>query len=122
MPHTDEHFVKPPSVVWIAGTLLGAWANGLLGSGFAPVGYYKDTFGIVRLRGLPTGGVIGTAIITLPVGYRPEFRQLIATESSGAHGVIDLRTNGDVIASIGAAAQFSLDSVSFRALPTQQTP
>jgi len=91
-------------------TLGNSWAN----TAGRPVGYYKDPNGIVRLQGFPTSGVIGTALFTLPVGYRPAFRQFFAVVSNDLFGACYVDSNGDVVAYKGSNAYFSLDGVSFR--------
>lgn len=52
---------------WITPTLQNTYASVL---GY-PVGYYKDDFGVVHLKGRVGTGTAGTIIFTLPVGYRP---------------------------------------------------
>jgi hypothetical protein len=59
------------SEAWIAPAMASGWTN----SGVTnPVGYYKDQFGNVRLKGLIkyTSGISGTniTIFSLPAGYR----------------------------------------------------
>lgn len=52
---------------WIAPTLINSWA---ISSGIT-VGYRKDDFGRVYLKGGLGGGTSGTTAFVLPVGYRP---------------------------------------------------
>ena len=46
-----------------------SWVN--FGSGYPPVAFSKDQYGVVRLRGVAKSGTVATAIFTLPVGARP---------------------------------------------------
>ncbi len=101
---------------WITPTFQNSWVN--YDGGYNPAGYYKDTNGRVYLRGLVRDGTVGTSacIFTLPVGYRPENRELIATQTnSNTIGRVDIQTNGCVTANFGDNSWFSLDNVSFRA-------
>lgn len=52
---------------WITPTLLNGWTN----YGTDIIKMYKDEFGIVHIRGRIRGGTGLSALITLPVGYRP---------------------------------------------------
>jgi hypothetical protein len=69
----------------------------------------------VYLAGVVKSGTIGTAIFTLPVGYRPDLGSAFAIDSNGAFGVIDVLTNGNVQLTIGNNAYAFLDGLSFRA-------
>ncbi|WP_410770968.1 hypothetical protein [Fontibacillus sp. BL9] len=62
-----------PAPVWITPTLLNGWINYDL-SQYDPVGFYKDSFGEVHLRGMIGGGAVtpGTVLFRLPEGYRPK--------------------------------------------------
>lgn len=79
--------------------------------------YYKDSTGRVHLRGLVKNGSLGSevCIATLPAGYRPDYRHIVAVQSANAIGRLDLDPNGRVVAYSGSNAWFSIDNVSFRA-------
>lgn len=53
---------------WVAPTLTNSWVN--YGGGFEAAGY-KKVGTQVFIRGLVKDGAVGTAIFTLPVGFRP---------------------------------------------------
>ncbi len=97
---------------WIAPTLLNSWVN--FGGAFAAAGYYRDPLGIVRLKGLVNGGVAGSIIFNLPVGYRPAAQHIFAVIANNAIGRVDVRT-GDVFFDTGSSAFVSLSGISFRA-------
>ncbi|MFO0052628.1 MAG: hypothetical protein ACOVQ3_12100 [Dolichospermum sp.] len=81
---------------------------------YNPPGYFKDSFGIVHLRGLVQNG--GGTIFTLPVGYRPAYRELQAVQTwNNTIGRLDVHTDGQVIMQQGNNGWFSLDGVTFRA-------
>lgn len=109
------------STQWAPPTLVNGWLP--YGGGFSTPGYLKDASGIVHLRGLVKNGVIGAGtagtIFTLPVGFRPEFIQLLAsTASPNAFARTDVDQAGNVVASStgGTNAFWSLDGISFPAL------
>lgn len=77
-----------------------------------PPGYFKDPFGIVRLRGIVEGA--GGTIFILPVGYRPRFREVFIAEVSETAGRVDVLSNGEVVLQLGDPTWVSLDSISFR--------
>jgi hypothetical protein len=58
---------------WVAATLGNSWANS---AGWQPAAYFKDTNGIVHLRGGITGGTTGTTAFFLGVGFRPAVQSL----------------------------------------------
>ena len=86
---------------WITPSLINSWSDMShdTHNDWSQVGYYKDQFGVVHLRGLLTGGSSSTAVMfTLPAGYRPSERLLFATCANGATGQtrVDVLTNGNV--------------------------
>lgn len=87
---------------------------------FNPPGFFKDSMGIVHLRGAVKGGVIGGAIrkpiFTLPDGYRPEFREVRSVITHpDAIGRFDVHQDGEIIPVSGNNLFFILDGVTFRA-------
>jgi len=102
---------------WITPTLLNGWV--WYGSIYATPQYTKSSDGIVSLKGLIKSGTAtsGTAIFTLPPGYRPTSRQLLGSVSSGLDFRIDIETNGIVYLQGGniSSAWVSLDTVRFLA-------
>jgi hypothetical protein len=110
----------PTLATWIAPTLLNSWIN--FGGAYNTVGYYKDDFGIVHIRGLIKSGVVnaGTPLFTLPAGYRPIEQCSIATLSNTTTAVpcvIEISVTGSV--QIGAFPAgdtwLALDGIHFRA-------
>lgn len=84
-----------------------SWAN--TGSPYYDAGYYKDSYGIVRLRGRIETGTSGMVAFTLPSGYRPN--ATMEFEVSG--GTVQIQADGDVIPTTGGAIH--LDGINFRA-------
>lgn len=81
-----------------------------------PPGYFKDSMGIVHLRGLVKNGKIGSPIFILPSGYCPQFRELfpILTDPN-IYARLDVLNNGSVIPLTGNPNWISLDGITFRA-------
>jgi len=105
---------------WVAPTLLNSWVN--LAGGFATAGYYKDSTGTVKIKGLIRSGTktAGTVFFTLPVGYRPaedcNFSG-IALTSGSVLVLAEARVapNGNVTFQTGDNGWFSLQNIQFRA-------
>lgn len=95
----------------------GTWVSFDNGATFQVPGFYKDTMGVVHLAGSAKGGVIGTALFTLPVGYRPLKAVVCPVQSWGAFGAATIGSTGIVTASFGSNLSFSLDGITFRAEP-----
>jgi len=92
---------------------------------YNPPSYFKDSVGIVHLRGLVRTGTMRTAIFTLPSEYRPEFRELFATSSAipsatvtngSGYGRLNINSDGQVIPWEGTNGWISLDGITFRAV------
>ena len=77
-------------------------------------GYFKSTDGIVHLQGMVKSGTINTPIFTLPTGYRPAKTLLFTVPSNGAFGVLEVQTDGDVVATTGNNTYVSLEGIRFR--------
>ena len=96
---------------WTAPTLAGAWVN--FGGVYLAAGYFKDSNGVVRLRGMVKSGVVGTNIFVLPAGYRPSASLRIPVDSNSAYGLVTVDSSGNVVSVIGNNAWFDLGTVSF---------
>lgn len=89
------------------------WTN--FGGANESAQYMKDPWGFVHLGGIVKGGSLGTAIFTLPVGYRPEEAKIYAVASNNALGVCTVNPDGTVVVSTGSSVYFSLSGITFRA-------
>jgi len=111
-----------------AGNFLHSWVNCTTWAGFNTAAYFRDKNGIVYLKGFVSTGAVATgttagvpdgAIFQLPVGYRPEKRQVraVMTYNGAVHllGRCDIDANGYVIAMAGGPNFYSLDGISFKA-------
>ncbi|SRR6266851_1146678 len=127
-----QQFVNP--LVWITVGSPGAppFQNGwkAYGQGWMAPGFSRDIFGIVRLRGLLTGGAtnVAPAAITpfiLPPGYRPKTNFLCAGMGTGTGQNMVIRINVGLDGLIWSASgipgstqdnsYWSLDGVQFLA-------
>jgi len=97
----------------IAPTLLNSWVN--FGSGQDTVGYYKDSSGTVRLKGLIKSGTLGATAFILPVGFRPAEVRYFACWSNSAFGGCNVGSDGQVSIANGSNVSFSLAGISFKA-------
>jgi len=81
-----------------------------------PASFYKDPFGVVRLKGFVGGGTFGgNPAFTLPVGSRPGQDSRFAVSSGDAFGECLIDASGEVWPFVGAS-WMCLSSVSFRAV------
>ncbi len=96
---------------WQDATLENSWAN--VGSPYYNAGYYKDPFGIVRLRGRVYSGSSGTVALTLPTGFRPNATIKLPAEDSGS---VTINFSGQVILTTSSVTpEISLESITFLA-------
>jgi microcompartment protein CcmK/EutM len=77
---------------------------------YQPVSYFKDSLGLVHLRGLAkctTGTTPGTTIFTLPVGYRPAKIEMFAVRSNDAAGVDSCRLDVNAVGAVSTSTDFT---------------
>ena len=99
---------------WQDATLENSWAN--VGSPYYNAGYYKDPFGIVRLRGRVDSGSSGTVALTLPTGFRPNATIKLPAEDSGSVASVTINSSGQVtLTTSGGTPEISLESITFLA-------
>lgn len=95
----------------------GAWTNA--GGALRTCGYKKDADGTVQLFGSVQGGATGTAVFTLPVGFRPIATELFACINSQVPelAAVTVTVAGVVSCTFATAAlaKISLDNVRFMA-------
>jgi hypothetical protein len=87
-----------------------------ISAGYEHLHYWKDSNGIVHLKGLSAGGVRGTTITTLPAGYRPTANhRCVDISSTTVFGTNEVQTDGDVLATGGGSAGFFMVDTEFYA-------
>lgn len=110
---------------WTAPSLGTDWSN--YGSGFSTAGYWKDSLGVVHLRGVLNyvGSDSAAVAFTLPSGYRPAliglFPAHVFNGSAFSLGRIDITTGGAVTkalptGSLNPTGYISLDGITFRTI------
>lgn len=149
-PQSDNRFVNVEELTVEAWRHVGPWggpgdpefgtAPGLcqvvcwtsLGSVHNYVGFHKDPFGMVHLKGVascvanappaecPPAGDPRSVIFTLPAGYRPAAQEAVSVLSSVAGNIarIDVTSSGQVVLRgpmLDYSDWVSLDGISFRA-------
>ena len=114
--------VNPPTTnqdSWHGAQLLNGWVNYnsvAPGSGFNNAAYYRDSLGVVHLRGLVANGTYGSVILILPTAYKPLARELFCCYSGSPAqlGRIDVLANGEVTMIDGQTGFICLDGIVFR--------
>lgn len=106
---------------WITPDLLNGWVYyGTDGTAtWSPPGFVLDLSGTVHLRGLLKNGTLNASFFQLPVGYRPQYRQLLLGLSGTSTGVyrVDVTADGFVTPLGQTANNFaSIDGLSFSIL------
>jgi len=97
--------------VSIPATLLNGWTN--FGA-YEDVGYFKDTLGLIHIKGLANCGTktLGTIVFTLPIGYRAaKTIPLIGTTSGGTIGYCSIQTDGTITCTGISGTYFSFDTI-----------
>ena len=77
----EEIITKIQQEGWRSVSFENGWTN--YDEAYNPAGYFKDSMGIVHLRGYVVGRAFGDeTIFRLPVGYRPEYEELDSSKFS----------------------------------------
>lgn len=108
---------------WTTPVFQNGWSN--YGSGYNVAGFFKDSLGVVHLRGLVKNAGIAAipreqpngVIFTLPEGYRPAGRELhpsITGPDWAGPARIDILTDGKVMVTFGHGSWVALDGITFR--------
>lgn len=97
---------------WITPTFQNSWVN--YSDSFSSAGYYKDTIGVVHLKGYVKSGTINTTIFTLPAAYTPSKTLYFAVPSNNAFGLVMIGSGGSVVCQFGNNSSVCLDSIVFR--------
>lgn len=97
---------------WQTPSFQNGWVN--YDTTYNAAGYFKDSLGIIHLRGLVKNG--SGVLFTLPAGYRPPRRELFAVATHpNTVGRIDILADGQVLMVSGSNLWISLDGITFKA-------
>jgi hypothetical protein len=107
-------------VQWHSLTINPPWTQ--YGGDYARSGYTKTASGIVVLKGLVTGGAGGSVLGTLPEGFRPDSKIMVAVAAGNNYtGSLDIHPDGQIVVrSMTAGSWVALDSVMFPAADPQR--
>lgn len=106
---------------WITPTLLNGWVP--FSSSSPTAQFYKDSNGVVHIRGFIKSGLGNAIVFNLPPGYRPgafsAMPVVSAADAAGAglsSGTINIQPNGQIQTAVNIKNGFlTLDSISFLA-------
>src|SRR5881227_1478499 len=98
---------------WITPALSSPWVN--FGGTEDTVGYWRDSSGIVYLKGVIKSGTIPSAIFFLPDGLKPLAIRRFPVYSNGALGFVTVAADGQVTVISGSNVSVELSSINFRA-------
>lgn len=88
-----------------------SWVN--YDGGFTPARYYFESDGSVCIDGSVKSGTVGTAVFTLPAGYRPATQKAFACDGAGAHSLIYITPGGEVQVNVGSNVIQHLNGIIF---------
>lgn len=97
---------------WVSATLINNWSV----YGQNTPSYFKDSLGVVHIRGEVTGGAVNTVIFTLPTGYRPSVRMwfpINSNDGNNIYGMIQIAGDGTVKLVTGGTSYLGLVNISF---------
>ena len=98
---------------WHLAELNAPWVDYVAGQN--PAAFFKDTLGMVHLRGFVKGGPARSTVFVLPEGYRPQARTWLSTATyPGVAGRIDVLPDGRVVAQDANPPWLAMDGLSFR--------
>ncbi|MGF6356171.1 hypothetical protein ABIE27_004086 [Paenibacillus sp. 4624] len=99
------------SPAWITPTLLNGASQYV---DYQKVGYLKDSFGFVHLKGLIATAPVNSRIFILPVKYRPAFQLIFRVAGAGETYEIRITSDGSVFTT-NTGNYISLDGITFQA-------
>ena len=110
---TGSNTVTPTDSGWITPTLNSGFTG--YSSPYGTIKYRKIG-NIVNIQGITNQAVANTIVFTLPVGFRPERRLVLATMNDNQLGRLDIDQDGNVRQDmISSSGWFSLNCTFFTA-------
>lgn len=99
----DKTFIVP--------TMQNGWV--VFSNSYEPARYYKDALGFVHLDGVVKSGSANSVIFVLPPDFRPNKHRYVVVGASGAAGICEIMSTGEVYHKVGSTASFSLNGITF---------
>lgn len=117
-PVDGDIWVDTSTPTWTSFTPGGSWVTfETTPTTYTPPGYMKDVNGFVHIRGLLKNGTTGTAIFTLPTGYRPTYQHSFVVQAGTGLARVDVLATGvvnvETYYSTGSSARLALDPIIF---------
>jgi hypothetical protein len=101
-----------PKVHWTNANLMNGWQTHL--GSTAPVGYAKDSAGVVHLRGTMHNGTDDAVAFVLPRRLRPRHTTVLTVFTATPGGELEIGADGTVLPIGGGDTTYtSLDGISF---------
>lgn len=111
----EKNAATSVQMAWLTPTFTNGWTQ--FNSATNPVRYFRDSLGMVHLKGYISGGAVGSPAFTLPVGYRPDTQyNVLVRTGGGASTALQVEVNGQVTVNTPYTTWVSLDNVHFRAV------
>ena len=99
---------------WITPTLLNSWVQN---ASFENIGFMKDAFGFVNVRGGVSSGTLNTAVFNFPAGYRATSYKLAYFRVASSGGTSEIEINhgtGEMKIVNGSNAWVDLSTIRFK--------
>ncbi|MDD5092240.1 MAG: hypothetical protein PHQ23_15170 [Candidatus Wallbacteria bacterium] len=99
---------------WQVPVLLNGWIN--YEGGYSTAAYFKDSLGLVHLKGVIKSGALSAAAFNLPPGCRPMETLGFCAFKSGGTGKVNVTPAGDIYMDVTCSTDYTyLDGIIFRA-------
>lgn len=98
---------------WIDLTLAGAWVA--FGSPEDDPGYWRDSAGIVRFRGVAKSGTVPSTLTTMVEGFRPVGKRRFPVVANNVFGYVSVTAAGVITVEAGSNVYVDLASINYRA-------
>lgn len=98
---------------WIDLTLAGAWVT--FGAPEDDPGYWRDSSGIVRFRGVAKSGTVPSTLTTMGEGFRPAGKRRFPVVSNNVFGYISVTSAGVITVEAGNNTYIDIAAINYRA-------
>ncbi len=105
-PEDGDLWVDSSTPAWTNVTFKDGWSN--YGSGFQNGQYFKDSLGIVHVRGLIRAGTTAYPFV-MPSGYRPTAGQIFPAYGANTFVRVDIHSDGTVWVQAPSTGTYTAD-------------